>query len=267
MSVPAAGAGSSTSTLSVEISTIVSSAATASPGCLCHSRIVPSVTDSPACGVTMSTTLPSAAGAAGAPLPWASTWSASLVAASAACSVPGTGSPSTDVSPPSAVAGASPLTLIWARTCPTSTVSPSATRILAIVPAAGEGTSASTLSVETSTSVSSASTASPTALRHSRMVPSVTDSPIWGIVTSIVVPTAIFVESSGAFPLRVQASCYGSRPRIQPCRHRGRRPPPPPPPRRARTGSREGARRRSTALTARSTGTRGSTRRRRVSAA
>ena len=40
MRVPAAGAGSSASTLSVEISTIVSSAATASPGCLCHSRIV-----------------------------------------------------------------------------------------------------------------------------------------------------------------------------------------------------------------------------------
>ena len=50
----------------------------------------------------------------------------------------------------------------------------------ASVPAAGEGTSASTLSVDTSTSGSSASTASPTCLSHSRTVPSVTDSPICG---------------------------------------------------------------------------------------
>ena len=52
--VPAAGAGSSTSTLSVEISTTVSPALTLSPTCTVHSRIVPSVTDSPAAGVTMS---------------------------------------------------------------------------------------------------------------------------------------------------------------------------------------------------------------------
>ena len=34
----------------VEISTRTSSASTCSPSCLCHSRTVPSVTDSPICG-------------------------------------------------------------------------------------------------------------------------------------------------------------------------------------------------------------------------
>ena len=53
--VPLAGAGSSTSTLSVEISTIVSAALMKSPTLACHSRIVPSLTDSPAAGVTTST--------------------------------------------------------------------------------------------------------------------------------------------------------------------------------------------------------------------
>ena len=38
--MPDAGAGTSASTLSVEISTIVSSSATASPACFAHSRIV-----------------------------------------------------------------------------------------------------------------------------------------------------------------------------------------------------------------------------------
>ena len=90
-----------------------------------------------------------------------------------------------------AVAASAPLVEISARTCPTVTVSPSATWILAIVPAAGAGTSASTLSVEISTMVSSAATGSPSLLCHSSTVPSVTDSPIWGITTSMVVPTAI----------------------------------------------------------------------------
>ena len=50
-----------------------------------------------------------------------------------------------------------------------------------ITPLAGAGTSASILSVETSTTVSPSSTSSPSATCHSRIVPSVTDSPIWGI--------------------------------------------------------------------------------------
>src|SRR4051794_29579233 len=53
--VPVAGAGTSASTLSVEISTSVSSSATGSPSCLCHSRMVPSETDSPIAGMTTST--------------------------------------------------------------------------------------------------------------------------------------------------------------------------------------------------------------------
>src|SRR5581483_8715015 len=48
----------------------------------------------------------------------------------------------------------------------------------------GDGTSESTLSVETSKSTSSSATASPTCLNHFVMVPSVTVSPSWGIVTS-----------------------------------------------------------------------------------
>ena len=62
------------------------------------------------------------------------------------------------------------------------------------VPAAGAGTSASTLSVEISTSGSSASTRSPTCFSHSSTVPSVTDSPIWGmviwtLVARVAIPT------------------------------------------------------------------------------
>ena len=53
--VPLTGAGSSTSTLSVEISTIVASTLMNSPAFTRHSRIVPSLTDSPAAGVTTST--------------------------------------------------------------------------------------------------------------------------------------------------------------------------------------------------------------------
>jgi len=63
--------------------------------------------------------------------------------------------------------------------------------IFTIVPATGEGTSASTLSVEISTSVSSTATLSPSCLCHSRTTPSVTDSPIAGMVTWVVVFTAM----------------------------------------------------------------------------
>ena len=72
-----------------------------------------------------------------------------------------------------------------------STVSPSAAWIFTTVPAAGAGTSASTLSVEISTRVSSSATVSPSCLCHSRMVPSETESPIAGMATSTVVLTAI----------------------------------------------------------------------------
>ena len=60
---------------------------------------------------------------------------------------------------------------------------------LVIVPQAGAGTSASTLSVETSTTVSPSAIWSPSGTCHSSTVPSVTDSPISGITISR--PTAL----------------------------------------------------------------------------
>ena len=67
-------------------------------------------------------------------------------------------------------------------------VSSSSARISSRVPATGEGTSVSTLSVETSSSGSSTSTSSPTLFSHWVMVPSVTDSPSSGMVTSVPEP-------------------------------------------------------------------------------
>ena len=75
-----------------------------------------------------------------------------------------------------------------ARVAPTSTVSSSSATIFWTVPATGEGISVSTLSVETSSRGSSTSTVSPTALSQRVMVPSVTDSPSSGMVTSVPLP-------------------------------------------------------------------------------
>ena len=93
--------------------------------------------------------------------------------------------------PPLPARGAAPFTSISPSTAPVGTVSSGWTRIFVRMPLAGAGTSASTLSVETSTMPSSASTWSPTCFSHSRIVPSVTDSPISGIVIWTVVPVAI----------------------------------------------------------------------------
>ena len=82
-------------------------------------------------------------------------------------------------------AGAAPLAApTTAITVPTGTVSPAATRISVSVPEIGDGTSVSTLSVDTSKSGSSAATESPTFLNHRVMVPSVTVSPSCGRITS-----------------------------------------------------------------------------------
>ena len=78
---------------------------------------------------------------------------------------------------------AAPTTAI---TVPTETVSPSLTRISVRVPATGDGTSVSTLSVETSNNGSSAATASPTFLNQRVIVPSVTVSPSCGSVMSAI---------------------------------------------------------------------------------
>ncbi len=76
---------------------------------------------------------------------------------------------------------------IRAITVPTSTVSPTSTTISATRPVAGDSTSVSILSVEIEAMISSASTQSPTCFLYSTTVPSATETPIWGIVTSIMV--------------------------------------------------------------------------------
>src|SRR3954454_13065560 len=76
---------------------------------------------------------------------------------------------------------------IRAITVPTSTVSPTSTMISATRPVAGASTSLSILSVEIEAMISSASTQSPTCFFHSTTVPSATETPIWGIVTSMLV--------------------------------------------------------------------------------
>src|SRR5919108_199896 len=76
---------------------------------------------------------------------------------------------------------------IVASTVPTSTVSPGPTSTSVSRPLAGAGTSVSALSVEISTIGSSASTESPGSFFQATIVPSATDTPIWGIVTSTVV--------------------------------------------------------------------------------
>src|SRR4051794_35997874 len=55
---PAAGAGISTSILSVVTSQMGSSASTQSPGRFRHSTMVPSATETPICGITTSTAFP-----------------------------------------------------------------------------------------------------------------------------------------------------------------------------------------------------------------
>ena len=96
----------------------------------------------------------------------------------------------------SAFAGAAPPRM-RATTWPTVTVSPTSTSVSVITPLAGEGSSASTLSVDTSTIPSSWSTGSPTFLSHSRITPSVTDSPMEGIVMSISVSAGASVSLPG----------------------------------------------------------------------
>src|SRR6202521_2968633 len=78
-------------------------------------------------------------------------------------------------------------TAISASAEPTATVFPASARIFTRVPLAGAGTSASTLSVVTSTRPSPSRTWSPGCFSHLAMVPSVTDSPISGRVTCMVV--------------------------------------------------------------------------------
>ena len=102
----------------------------------------------------------------------------------AACAVAGSGTSSFG-------AAAAPSPPMTASFVPTSTVSPSCTRICVSVPEAGLGTSVSTLSVEISSSDSSAATSSPSCFSHLVTVPSETDTPICGMTTSIASVVAI----------------------------------------------------------------------------
>ena len=92
---------------------------------------------------------------------------------------------------------ASPLSPILATTVLISTVSPSSTTISRRMPAAGAGISASTLSVDISKRGSSRSIRSPTCLSHLVMVPSATLSPIWGMITSVLISPSFFVDPCG----------------------------------------------------------------------
>ena len=78
-----------------------------------------------------------------------------------------------------------------ASTVPTGTVSPALTRMSSSVPSYGLGISESTLSVDTSNSGSSKATSSPTAFNHVPIVPSVTDSPSFGMVISKTSPAPV----------------------------------------------------------------------------
>ena len=106
-----------------------------------------------------------------------------------------------EVPAPSAGVGGAPAeSPITASRVPTSTVSPSPTRISVTTPAVIAGTSESTLSVDTSKSGSSTATASPTCLNHFVIVPSVTVSPSCGIVTSISYLLFASLTGRWAFP-------------------------------------------------------------------
>ena len=183
-STPAAGAGISASTLSVEISNSGSSCCTASPGFLSHLVMVPSKIDSPICGMMTSVKAGAAvpAGATGAALA-AGAGELAEDAAAGAVSLGvvslGAGLAAGGCAPFAPASAMIPTTvLIW-------TVLPSAILISESTPAAGEGISASTLSVEISNSGSSCCTASPGFFSHLVMVPSKIDSPIWGMITSV----------------------------------------------------------------------------------
>ena len=134
-------------------------------------------------GGALSISTGSGAGAAGVAPGVASAATSAGSAAADGCGS-GSGVTGSDTGAPTSVPGAA----MRARTVPTSTVSPSWTRISATTPSAALGTSVSTLSVEISSSGSSRPIGSPTWRSHFVTVPSETETPIWGITTSVCVP-------------------------------------------------------------------------------
>jgi len=219
VSTPSAGEGTSVSTLSVPISRMVSSMATASPMSLYQATTVPSVMLSPILGITTSTSSPEGAGDA------ASSESASRGVASASASSSASASEASSAASSAAAsssAGASAGGASSASTSaaavsvssvammvPTSTVSPSSTSVSVSTPPLGEGTSVSTLSVPISSRISSCSTSSPGCLCQAMTVPSVMLSPILGISTSTcamisVVCRAVRMRGGGPGRRRVE---------------------------------------------------------------
>ena len=156
---PASGATSSCAALSVSSSTIASSLATASPGCFIQTAIVTSLTLSPTFGTSILIDAPLEAGAG-------------AFAADAASAGLGLAAPEPDPS--------------LAINFPTSAFSPSATRISSSTPSSGETSSCAALSVSSSTKGSSFFTVSPTALNHCAIVTSLTLSPTFGMVISVM---------------------------------------------------------------------------------
>ena len=169
-STPAAGAGTSSTTLSVSMSTRISSACTASPGCFFHGSSLASATDSESCGTTTSSiSRPAGAG--------------TVLAAASVSSM--------------------------ASTCSAVTVAPLGWRISASTPAAGAGTSSTTLSVSISTRISPACTASPGCFFQGSSLASATDSESCGTLTStmaIIVFLNVRENVGNGFQTKVQKS-------------------------------------------------------------
>ncbi|MGC0425710.1 hypothetical protein RKD32_002065 [Streptomyces sp. SAI-195] len=180
--------------MSVETSSSGSSSSTLSPTDFSQRVTVPSVTDSPSAGRT--TSVPSAE-------PPPVDCSALGAGAGAACSVEGAaaagsgaGSAACSACGACSAAGAPLPSSISASSAPTSTVSSSATLMEDSTPEAGAGISVSTLSVETSSNGSSASTRSPSAFSQRVTVPSVTLSPSAGRVTETAMVSVAPYESA-----------------------------------------------------------------------
>src|SRR5205823_6631590 len=149
-----------------------------------HLVMVPAVMDSPICGMRTSVPGPPVVGGLSCVAAGVSTAAGVAVSAagsaalSASAGEAGEEAPFEDAEPEPASSIVATIVLIW-------TVVPSAILISFRVPAEGEGISASTLSVEISKSGSSRWIVSPGFLSHLVMVPSVMDSPIWGMITSV----------------------------------------------------------------------------------
>ena len=193
LSVPEAGEGTSTETLSVSSSQSISSTPTLSPGFLNQVATVASVTLSPRAGTMTSTLAPS-------PLPFEAGASAGF---SAACSL--------DALPPSPDAAFSP-SLTVASSASTPTVSPSGATISDSTPAALEGTSTVTLSVSSSQSISSTSTGSPGFLNQVATVASVTLSPSVGTRISAMSDQSFLPVSASFTNASCCALCVFARP-------------------------------------------------------